>query len=278
MKKNEKQTKLMCGLALLLATSFVSCSQDAELNSQVGAKHGQLTLTLGTNTVFAVETRAVDESSYENVENYDVVVLDKDGNEKLNCKGSELASKMPLTLVIGSYTIRATYGEESAASRKEFFVLGEHEGLIKSEQKESVEVECTPTCGRITVNFDESMSTYYADYNVVFSGTEALGTETIAWLKDDTEPWYVKLKEGKDGETIDFTITTTTKDEFINVINKEQVATKSGTFQLARNKAYKMNVKPSYSSSATGEVDFEITIDETTNDKEMNIDVPVTWL
>lgn len=276
MQKTEKQSKLMLGLALILATSLFSCSQNADLEEQSGFGQGQLMLSLNSNTNFTDATRAVVESSYENVDNYTVVVLDKDGNEKLNCKGSEINSKMPLTMAIGSFTIKAFYGKEEAASRDHFYVLGEYSGTIKSEQKESVTVTCTPTCGRITVDFGEDMATYFADFNVTFTGTEALGSKTIAWLKDDTEPWYVKLKENS-SENINFTITTNTKDEYISG-DKEQVTTKSGSFSLSRNKAYKMNINPSYNPSTSGEISIEVTIDESTNDIPVDIEVPVTWL
>lgn len=277
MQKKEKQSKLMFGLALILASSLFSCNLDADMQGQSGTNQGQLLLSLNSNTDFTDATRAVVESSYENVDNYSVVVLDKDGNEKLNCKGSEITSKMPLTLAIGSFTIKAFYGKEEAASRDHFYVLGEYSGTIKSEQKESVTVTCTPTCGRITVNFGGDMATYFADYNVTFTGTEALGNNTIAWLKDDTEPWYVKLNNAERGENINFTITTTTKDEYING-DKEQVTTKSGSFNLSRNKAYKMNINPSYNPSTSGDIEIEVTIDESTNDIPVDIEVPVTWL
>lgn len=277
MQKTEKQSKLMLGLALILATSLFSCSQNADLEEQSGFGQGQLMLSLNSNTNFTDATRAVVESSYENVDNYTVVVLDKDGNEKLNCKGSEINSKMPLTMAIGSFTIKAFYGKEEAASRDHFYVLGEYSGTIKSEQKEKVPVTCTPTCGRITVNFGEDMATYFADYNVTFTGTEALGSNTIAWLKDDTEPWYVKLRNTEGGEKINFTITTTTKDEYISG-DKEQITTKNGSFYLSRNKAYKMNINPSYNPSTSGEISIEVTIDESTTPIDVDIEVPVTWL
>lgn len=275
--KKVKTTKLTLGLAVLLASVLVSCSQDVNFESPASNAEGLLVLKLKANADFLVNTRAVDESSYENVDNYDVLVLDKDGNTKLSCKGSELASKMPLTMPIGSYTVRASYGTELKASRDGFYVFGETVGTIKSEQREPVTVECIPTCGRISVSFADDMSTYFADYNVVFTGTEALGDETISWLKDDTEPWYVKLNGDVDGESINFTITTTTKDEYLND-NKEQVDTKTGTFKLSRNKAYKMNIKPTYTSTSTGDLSIEVEIDETTNDIPVDIDVPVTWL
>jgi hypothetical protein len=120
------------------------------------------------------------------------------------------------------------------------------------------------------------MATYFADYNVSFSGTEALAGSTIAWLKGDTEPWYVKLTEA--GENVNFVITVTTKDEYINGGNKEQVTTKSGSFKLSRNKAYKMNISPVYTPTGSGDLSIEVTIDDTTEDKEVDIEVPVTWV
>lgn len=270
-----KKTTWMFGTVLSLGLSLASCSQDSDLGNQAETQQGQLSLILDASTDFLNKTRAVDESRYENVSNYNVVVTDKDGVEKLNCKGHEVASKMPLTMSIGSYTVRAFYGQEHDASRDEFYVLGVAEGSIKAEQQEDVVVKCTPTCGRITVNFAEEMSTYFNDYNVAFSGTEALGANTIMWQKDDTEPWYVKLNISE--ETISFTITITTKDEYVND-NKQQTATKTGTFKLSRNKAYKMNINPKYTPTITGEVGIEITIDESTNDIPVDIEVPIDWV
>lgn len=277
MQRTTKKTTLMLGLTSLLSISLVSCSQGNEIEPSLENYQGLLTLTLSPNTDFSESTRAVNEANYEDTDKYTVRVIDKDGIERLNCKGSELAQKMPITMSIGGYTVEAFYGNESEASRNDFYVYGKEEGTIKSEGKENVNVVCAPTCGRITVDFEEGMSTYFADYNVVFTGTEALGSKTIAWLKDDTEPWYVKLKEGNRGETINFTITTTTKPEYLNE-NSEQIDTKTGSFSLSRNKAYKMIIKPRYTPSTSGEVQVDINIIEDTNDKEYDIDVPVDWV
>ena len=273
-----KTLKWMTGMVLGTGLLLVSCtSTDEELNQPSETGQGQLTLKLSSGTTFAAEaTRAVDEDKYKNVGNYTVVVLDANNVEKLNCKGYEVASKMPLTMSIGSYTVKAFYGTESAASRNDFYVLGVEQGSIKAEQKENVVVKCTPTCGRIRVNYDSEMATYFDNYEVTFTGTEALGENTISWLKDDTEPWYVQLNEN--GEKLTFTVTTTAKDAYINGSNKEKVASKTGTFTLNRNKAYKLNIKPNYNPTATGNVEIEITIDESTNDKPVDIEVPIDWL
>ena len=273
-----KTLKWMTGMVLGTGLLLVSCtSTDEELNQPSETGQGQLTFSLSSGTTFAADaTRAVNEASYENVDNYTVIVTDKEGVEKLNCKGFEVASNMPLTLPIGSFTVKAFYGTESAASRNDFYVLGITEGTIKGAKEENVTVTCTPTCGRIKVAFDEKMDTYFDNYEVTFTGTEALGTNTISWLKDDTEPWYVKLNESE--EKLTFTVTTTTKDDFLNKDNKQKVSTKNGSFTLSRNKAYKLNIKPNYTPTATGNIEIDITIDETTNDKPVDIEVPIEWL
>lgn len=270
-----KTCKWMTAMMLCAGFSLSACTSDDGLSSPSETGQGQLMLNLVSGTKFTEDTRAVNENDYKITDKYTVVVIDANNIEKLNCLGSEVASKMPLTMPIGSYTIKAFYGTETHASRNSFYVYGETQGSIKAEQKESVEVNCTPTCGRITVNFDEGMSTYFSDYKVTFKGTEALGETDIDWNKDDTEPWYVKLKGGTEGEEITFTITTTTKNEYID---KTQEATKTGKFTLKRNYAYKMNVNVTYNPTTQGDLKITVTIDESTNDKPVDIEVPVDWI
>lgn len=271
-----KKQKWMVGAMLFSTLMLTSCLEDFDNAKPAEAQQGQLELTLDATTDFVVGTRALNEATYKNVENYTVVVTDKDGVEKLNCKGSEVAANMPLTLPIGSYLVKAFYGTEKPASRDEFYVYGEKKGTIKADQREAVAVTCIPTCGKVVVEFGSDMATYFADYQVTFGGTEALGAQTFAWAKADSEPWYVQLKE--DGENIQFTIALTTKEEYVNSDNKEQTTTKTGTFSLSRNKAYRMKVNPSYTPTDKGNVSIEVTIDERTNDQEVEIEVPVDWL
>lgn len=268
MKKMEK----MLGAAFVFGAMLASCSQNTDFVGQTEEGEGQLFLTLDADAGFT-KTRALSEASYENTDNYTVVVTDKDGIEKVRCMGAELSSKMPLTLSLGSYSVQAFYGKEHAYSRDKFYVFGEVKGSIKADKKETVEVVCEPTCGRIKVEFDKNMATYYNDYSVSFTGTEAVGTGCFEWKKNDTEPFYVALKEG--GEVITFTISVTPKDDYVN--NQQQGATKTGTFRLNRNKGYKMNISAHYTPTAVGDIEISITIDESTNDKPVDIEVPIEW-
>ena len=264
---------MLFGAALVVGALMASCSQNTDFVGQTKDGEGLLTLSLSSDANFKGSTRAVSESSYKVVDNYTVVVTDKDGVERLRCYGSEVNSRLPLTLPLGSCLVEAFYGTEKAYSRDAFYVYGKDIRTVTEDKTTSAEVVCTPTCGRIAVNFSSEMSKYYSDYNVTFSGTEAMGEESIVWAKNDTEPWYVKLNEA--GETISFAITATPKDEYVN--NEQQGNVKTGTFTLNRNKAYKMNIAPSYTSMDLGSIKLSITIDESTNDKYVETEIPIDW-
>lgn len=265
----------MLGAAIVLGLSLTSCSQDSQNGGLADSQQGRLFLTLKTKADFADKTRAVNEESYKNTDNYQVVVTDKDGNVKLDCKGEALKSFTGITLPLGAFKVKAYYGTEHAYSRNEFYVYGETIGNIDGDDQQKVTVTCEPTCGRIAVNFAQEMGTYYTDYNVTFTGTTAMGSDIISWMKDDTEPWYVKLNETE--ETISFTITTTTKENYVDP-NKNSQTSKTGTFKLARNKAYKLNISPVYTPTDQGKLDITVTIDESTNDSEHDMEVDVDWI
>ena len=265
--------KMLFGVALVVGALMASCSQITDFDGHTTEGEGQLFLTLGVDANFA-KTRGLSEATYANTDNYTVVVTDKDGIEKMRCAGAEVASKMPLIMPIGGYSVQAFYGKEHPYSREEFFVYGDTISSINADKKNTVEVTCEPTCGRIKVEFDKKMATYYSDYYVTFFGTDAMDADDhFEWKKNDTEPWYVALKEG--GEDVSFTISVTPKEEYAN--NPQQGATKTRKFKLERNKGYKMNIAPSYTPTAIGDVTINITIDDRTNDKPVDIEVPVEW-
>lgn len=269
------KTQWMTCALLATALQWTSCTSIDE-GLQGPQSQGTLSLSLSSSVAFQETTRALNEASYANVNNYTVQVFDNTGAEKLSCKGSEIAANVPITLPIGSCVVKATYGKETPASRSDFMVLGEWAGIIKADQQEPVEVICTPTCGRITVAFGSEMNTYFTDYRVDFTGTTALGESSISWLKADTEPWYVLLNPT--GETIRFTLTATTKEEYVTNADQATTSTLTGEFSLQRNKAYRMSVNPSYTPTTMGQISFEITIDESVNTHEEDIEVPITWI
>lgn len=271
------KTIFVC-LSLGMAGMLASCSSDTTEPS-TGGKKGTLTLDLTSGVNFKGETRAVNESSYLNYDNYTVNVADQGGNSKFSGTYAELQDLMPWELDLGSYTITASYGAEHAASRDEFLVTGQSTFSIEAGKDITASVTCNPTCGKLSVQFDATMADYYSEYYVNFSGTAAMGSGNAAWASGDTAPYYVTLNPG--GETLTYTIHLTAKEDYATQLadgTKTTDGEVTGTFTLERNKAYKLKISPNYTPSTEGGLSIQITIDETTNDKQIDIEVPISWI
>lgn len=240
---------------------------------------GTLCINLNPDPSFSEGTRSLNEGNYMLTSEYTVQIINaSNDNVLLECKAYELNSYLPKTFDIGSYKITATYGTEHDASRDEFYMSGSTVVSLKAKEEKSVVVNCSPTCGKVSVDFDQAMATYFDDYNVTFGGTKMLGSSTFAWSKTDTEPWYVALD--RNGENINYTISLKAKSDYLTQGNGGTVASGSatGTFRLERNTAHKLTIRPSYTPTTDGGVQLGITIDDSTNDKNITYEIPVTWL
>ena len=275
-----KQKKLFFCVGLSVISLFTSClseEHDIDLNPSNGTKEqGVLDFNLSAATNFD-QTRALNENDYRNTQNYNVKVINvANENVILECKASQLSSNLPKKVDIGSYRVEAYYGTERDASRTEFYMFGDAVATIKAKEQKTVTVNCAPTCGKVSVSFDSQMATYYSDYIVTFGGTKKLGAKTFAWSKSDSEPWYIALD--KSGETISYSINLTTKDEYLPEGATTNTGVATGTFTLERNKAHKLTISPNYKPTTDGGVKVSIVIDDSTNDKNITWEVPVTWI
>lgn len=279
MKK--KQLILCMGLsAMSLFTSCNSGERDFGLGQPEGPKEkGTLILNLNAETSFEQQTRAVNEDAFRNTDNYNVKITDSKGNIKFNDTFATLKTRLPMDFDLGSYTISASYGKEFAASRDNFLSTGSETFTIGKTPVETT-VKCTPTAGKLSVEFDASMDLYCDTYSVDFTGTSKLGTTAAHWGKGESAPYYLTLNEDEGGETVNYTIYLTAKADYAGLNGKEKVtdATATGNFKLERNKWKKLIVKANYTPSTEGGLKIVIEFDERTNDKPINIEVPVTWI
>lgn len=278
------KTKTLAFISMLgIAGTFASCSASSdELGKPESVSEGKGTfkLNLTANADFSEQTRALNEDTYRNPDNYTVKLLNaSNGNELLSCRGSEIASNLPKELEIGSYEIQAFYGTEYDANRNDFRVEGSTTFSIQAKDEKTINLTCEPTCGKVSVVFNNEMNTYYSDYSMTFSGTKKLGTKTFSWARSDNEPWYIALDAA--GETINYELNLTIKDEYIKTESDgktEKQGQVTGSFSLERNKAHKITVTPQYTPTTEGALSIKITIDDSTNDKPITIEVPVTWI
>lgn len=256
------------GMACLLGgcLSLASCQQEELGGAPVAKGTGTIRLDLNAQPGFASgsQTKAVDEEAYRDKNGYTVQIL---SNESV--KGEYLFKDLPASIPLenGPYKLKAFYGKEQTASRNEFYVYGETAFGVNGDTDKPVSVTCEPTCARVRVNFDEKMATYFNDYKVVYDTKALNGASTATWAKDDTEPWYLKVD--KAGETVKATITLMPKEAY-----ETKTATIVQTKTLRPNQGWTLTVKPNYNH---GQLGLVITIDETTDDKPIDIIIPPNW-
>lgn len=250
----------LMGIALLSA----SCSSSTEADEIIQSGYGNIELGVNASTDFQATNRAVTENDYTQTDRYTVQILQND-EVKQSFTYSERPEK--ITLSNGSYALKAFYGTETEASRDKFLMTGSTPFTMQGKDL-TVNVNCKPTCGKLVVKFAAAeMDQFFKDYYVVYE-TEALKAKNgnATWAKADTEPWYVKLNPA--GEAVKATI------HYVRTSDGKQ-QTQTVSYTMKPNQKWTLNIKPKNDS---GDLGIDITIDESTNDKDITIDIPSEWL
>lgn len=279
-----KKKHLFFCMGLSALSLFTSCQSD-EHNldlapaTQGKSTTGKIVLNLNADARFRDQaTRAVNEDSYRNTANYRVQVYNND-TLIVDDLYSQLDFNKLSALKPATYTVKAFYGTEQNYSRDEFYVEGVKDVTVNAGDQATVTLSCLPTCGKLSVEFDPAMATYYDSYDVAFSQAAAFGGDSISWTANDTEPWYVKL--AANGETLRYTINLTAKEDYAYT-DAEGKKIANGTvtqeFELQRNRAYKLKIKPDYTAMTEGGLKIVIEIDESTNRIDVPVVVPIDWL
>ena len=255
------------GMASAVAGGLLLCACSAEEEAALAADgKGFVKIGLSADTAFGAATKAVDESAYKNVDDYTVQIWKAGAQVGEDYTYGDIEGtpiELPET---GTYTVKAFMGEDVAASRTSLYVVGSDDVTINGNQAENVSIACKPTSAKVTVAFDETMKDYFDNYYVSFK-TVALGDAIFPWEKDDKDPVYLKVGTN---ESVKATIHLTKKDGV-----KVESTEIEKTYTLSPNTAKTINIKPTLSQGSLG---IEITIDDTTNDKEIDIEVPSDWV
>lgn len=242
----------ICTLAAIVA---VGCSKDRE---ESGGK-GRLTFSV------AFEGEKATRADYFNAPNPANCVIKIANSEGVIHKFESLDALPPeLWLVSGDYTVMVEGGNKVASAFNSPYYKGSAPFTITAGDVTDVEVNCPIQNALFAVTFDESVTTYMADYSVVITpdaDNRAKDLEFDATRKDDIG--YVLLEKGQTALTWSFTAM---HEDFGKV-------EKSGTLTgLEARKKYDLTFKytPESGDFIRG---FEVTVDETTVDKSHNIPI-----
>ena len=258
MNRIEKKVAKML-LYVLSGVLLYSCSSD-ETELQFSEGTGYVSLNLNTNIGF--QSRAVNESDYQNLSNYTVQIL-KDGNSLHKWDYNDIPEFTELAN--NTYTMLAICGDSTkAVYTDDLCVLGSKSFTVKNDSV-NVNVTCKPNSARINIEFDKKMDEYFSDYEVRIK-TAAQGGSTYIWDNTTAGPVYFKVKQN---EVVTLTIKLTPKSgvEADTEIQK--------TYTLSPADAMKMTLAPVIGS---GSLSITITIDETVIEHPVDIEVPSEWV
>lgn len=255
-----KLRQFLGGLICALCGWMLTACSSEEDSLQIPEGKGYVKLNLTTNTGF--QTKAMDESFYENRGNYTVQILDDEGSIVKNWKYTEIPEDL-IELANGSYVLKAFCGEDKNASTTSMYVEGTNGFDINGDQKE-VSVTCAPVCARVTI-VGEGMDEQFSDWSAMI-GTKAQGSGSFYQYPKDGDPVYLKVEKG---ESISVNFTFTPK-------SGSKTTTASKTYTVNPNEALKITLKPGTSES--GNLGITITIDGSTNDETINIEIPADWV
>lgn len=256
--------KSFCFCCLLgIGALTASCSSENEVQS---SGEGAISFDVTAETGF--QSRALSEADYQNLDNYTVQLL-KSGEVQDEWNYTELPSA--LKVEAGDYQVKAFYGEDTPASTETMYVEGMTDVTVNPVSGEeaapqTVSVTCKPVCAKVKVVFTGSMDEYFSDYSAVFK-TEALGSGSFTWGKKDTAPVYLKVGQN---ESVEMTFQVTKAED-------GTTSRVSKTYVMSPQTGMTITVGPNAPESE-GNLGITIEIDSTTNDKEIDIEVPTEWI
>ena len=254
----------LLGLSLAFGGLLTSCVMEEETLTKSG--EATVRIELNADAAFGPGTKAVNESDYTNINNYQVEVRKNDRNGDLVMSGLFSELKNEFKLERGNYFLKAYKGVEHPASRNEFYAADSTSFSILTADTQTIDLTCVPSCAKCQVVFDDNMGEYFSDYYITYS-TVALGNSTVKWAKGDSEPWYLKVNKN---ETVKATIHLTRKSD-------GKTNTGEWSYALSPNQGWTLKVRANNNVSE-GNLGITITIDEGTNDIPINIEVPSDWI
>ena len=253
---------------ILIGIGFLTGMLGACSSEEDAPASGMGTLALEVQAETGFQTKALNEADYKDRNNYTVTIYDEQGLYREY--GDNNYPPTTLEVPAGTYYFTAHCGEKVAASTETIYVEGRSNTVTVTAGGEiqTMTAVCKPTCAKVIVKFGEDMDNYFRDYSVVFR-TKALEAEsgTYTWVKDATDPVYLLVDEN---EAITATIMLTNA---ANGASSEVVK----EYKLSPNTGLTINIAPVLEDT-NGSVGISIEIDTSTNDHEIDIEVPDDWV
>lgn len=248
-------------LVNLVIVGFICLTSCGSEDEPLDGEEGLVKLSLKAATGYGSKSKAVDESSYNNLADYQIEILNGDAVLK-TFKYSEMPEFIGMP--VGSYTLKAYKGESVAASIISMYVEGRSSFIVTSKDTVSALVTCNPACAKIIMDYAETMDAYFSNYSVSF---QTSFTEIPFFLGKANKdlPVYLKVKNR---ETLNVKVLMIKKSDGTS-------ATLEKTYTVSPAESLTIHIVPKIYS---GNLGLSITVNEETNDHPIDIVIPSEWV
>lgn len=214
-----------------------------------------------------VESRAIDESVYQDIKNYTVKLTKVDTGEEVHSalyKDWELAYEV---IPGQNYKLEASYGALTPASYDQLYVYGSEEFSVQAGSTKNISFQCKPQAIKVNVSYSEDFSNYFSDCVVSIK------------TKHMDEPWTMGVAEvGKDlylqsdaQETVELAFDI--KDKEGDSVSPEGF-TNAKQVEVSCQTLLKINISPDVTEIEGGKFGIDITVNTDVVDEDVNIEIP----
>lgn len=259
-------------LALLLLVFWGSCSNEKEQESSSGK--GSIMVDLSSDLSY--NSRSIDESAYQNVNNYKVSLYKGDEPVYTDKFYGELELEQQVDFGV-SYTLTAYYGEDVAAGYDKLYVKGSQTFSLAQGDRKTVSVTCKPANARLSLIYKgnddtDTFEDYFKDCKV------SIKTDYMdeAWtMNKENVGQELYLKTGVEG--VKATLSFSLIDK-----NGEQV-TISGfenekTIDLKPCYSYTLTIKPEHVDVEGGKFGLTIIVDDGVTEEDVTVNIPGEYI
>ncbi len=258
---------------LLVSLAFLgSCRSEKEQESF--SETGSVMIDLSSELSY--HSRAIDQSAYENVQNYKVSLYKGEEAVYVDKPYGEASVEQKVDFGV-PYTVTAYYGEDVAAGYDKLYVKGSQTFTVSQGDRKTVKVVCKPANAKMSVVYKgnddtDTFEDYFQDCTVSIK-TSYMDNAWTMNKSDVGKELY--LKTGDEGTKCTLTFALTDKEG--NPVTVEGFES-TKEIEVKPCYAYTLTIKPKGTDVPGGKFGLTVTVDDGVTVENVTVNIPGEYI
>lgn len=252
--------KVYYGLLSLLCAGLVSCAKDDARSSL----EGRIDVRVNADQSLSDEmSRAAGEESAPDINDFALTIESVDG--KVSNAWESFADFSPISVVVGTYTVTASYGDAEAEGFDAVSYLGSTNVEVRSAETSEASVTCVINKAKVSIAYTDEFKSYFNSYSAYVSSSKG---NKVTYSADEVRGAY--FVPGDLGVYLEVTRQGVSKKVTLNP--KNFTAEEKHEYRLTMDvDAATASLKIIFNDNPSSEQNVEINI----SDEALNADPPV---